>query len=144
MVRRIFRRLGMLTALILVCSLFTLAIAPHLIFEVPCAVSDWWNRIPFDSVAWKADANGQINRRYDMLADLLRKHNLVGMSEAEVKQLLGEPTMPEDWQHQSASGYTAAFCYCLGFARHSLGPDYAFLVLGYKDGKVVEIWQRSG
>jgi hypothetical protein len=97
------------------------------------------NAIPFDVEAWRADAEAYPSRRLDMAADLRRRYRLVGMTPVEVEALLGHPSANhlEHW---------GIYEYNLGADRYTLmlGPDNAFLLLRFENGRVVRVWQETG
>lgn len=94
-------------------------------------VSDYWSRVPFDAAAWKSlnrrDAEGL---RAHMVDDLLRRHTLVGMTRAQVDELLGVPP-PTDYFREYD------YVYWLGPERGPFGIDSEWLVLKYNGDLVV-------
>ncbi|HLV40679.1 MAG TPA: hypothetical protein VKY37_00240 [Brumimicrobium sp.] len=87
--------------------------------------------IPFDSNKWKnwAEKKATINNRWDMRNDLILNYGLVGMTQSEVVNLLGEPR--ESFKVKSE------YIYFLGMAR--FGIDTGSLTLKFKNGKVSEV-----
>ena len=84
-------------------------------FFVP-AVSDYAKRRDFDSVSWKNEAivNELENPiRLSMLDDLLKKHELVGMTRNQIDELLGVP---------KPTGYFNDYDYV-----YWLGPERGFI-----------------
>lgn len=83
----------------------------------------------FDSIRWKqADP---IESRYQMLEDLLNKHEFYGMRKSEVVDLLGEPAPPGF--PYGASGWDMV--YKVGWC----GIDHMWLFLKLVDGRVDQI-----
>src|SRR5262245_35322630 len=93
--------------------------------------SEYVNRLPFDPAAWKgADlADGRNPARLRMVDDLLRRHRLVGMAQAEVDELLGVPPR---------TGYFRDYdyVYWLGPERGFISIDSEWLVLKFEQGRV--------
>jgi hypothetical protein len=108
------------------------------IFILGPRYQDWAYRIPFDSEAWISDATVYPGRRQNMVADLLARYPLRGLSEHEVEQLLGRPT----WTEAAPPG-GVTYHYVLGPDRHTLGPEYDLLELKIRGGKVVQVQRRS-
>ena len=87
-----------------------------------------WNRLPFDSTAWKASHTDPIRLR--MGDDLLRRHALTGMTRDEVVSLLGTPPETDYFR-----GYQ--FVYWLGPERSWMSIDSEWLAIRFgKDGRV--------
>jgi hypothetical protein len=88
------------------------------------------NRVPFDSVAWKANPDcGSNARRIRMIDDLFAKRDLKGMRRAEVEALLGE---------RDLTGYFKDYdmVYCLGPERGFVPIDSEWLVIKLDQDKV--------
>ncbi|MFL6300656.1 MAG: hypothetical protein ACJ71N_08635 [Terriglobales bacterium] len=88
-------------------------------------------RIPFDSVTWKANPDcGSDAKRIRMIDDLLAKRDLKGMSRVEVEGLLGE---------SNTEGYFKDYdmVYCLGPERGFVAIDSEWLVIRLDHDKVV-------
>ncbi len=98
------------------------------LFVSSCSSSD----IEFESEKWKnwVETETTASLRWDMRNDLLRKHELVGMSIIEIVDLLGEP------ENSSKN----EFRYYLGMARS--GIDTGSLILTIESGVVIKhaIW----
>ena len=84
----------------------------------------------FDSIAWKA-SDGRDEVRIRMVDDLLRRYDLVGMTELEVQALLGPP---RDTPYFSEYD----FVYLLGPERSFFGVDSEWLCLNFSSGIVTE------
>ncbi len=98
-------------------------------------VSDYSQRLSFDSQAWKAslaDNQSEDPIRLRMVDDLLRKHRLIGLSRSEVLDFLGQPPPTDkfsDWD----------LVYWLGPERGLFSIDSEWLVIRFgKNGKVTE------
>ncbi len=93
-----------------------------------------WNakRLPFEQAAWKAnpDSLEMDPVRLPMVDDLLAHHNFVGMSRAEIDDLLGAPAPTDkfrDWD----------LVYWLGPERGSIRIDSEWLVFKFdKENRV--------
>jgi hypothetical protein len=80
--------------------------------------------IAFDQHVWQSPKRGD-QARHAMLADLIEKHKLVGMTRPEIEGLLGKPDRPgREW-------------YKLG-PQSGFGIDDVWLELTYKDGKIIK------
>jgi hypothetical protein len=92
------------------------------------------NRVPFDSTAWKSpqDCHSSSAKRIRMVDDLFKQHTLAGISQAEVKALLGE----QDTNTPFSSQYDLV--YCLGPQRGFLPIDSEWLVIKLGENKVQE------
>ena len=95
-----------------------------------------WNkskRLPFEQSAWKAnpDSNERDPIRLRMVDDLLAHHNFIGMSRAEIDDLLGAPAPTDkfrDWD----------LVYWLGPGRGYMRIDSEWLVFKFdKENKVI-------
>ena len=88
--------------------------------------------IKFDSVQWKnwIETESTMSLRWDMRNDLIKQHELNGLSEFEIIELLGEPERKSEHE----------FRYYLGMARS--GIDTGSLILTMKNGIVIDyrIW----
>jgi hypothetical protein len=100
------------------------------LFGTP-VIKDYASRVAFDSAAWKAE-NGDAAQgvRVHMVDDLLARHKLVGMSRAQVEELLG---VPPDTPYFREYDYV----YWLGPERGFISIDSEWLVVKTKDGIVV-------
>jgi hypothetical protein len=100
------------------------------IFGVP-VVKDYATRVSFDQAVWKAEnTHAAKGMRIHMVDDLLRKHPLVGMSKAQVDDLLGVPP-PTDYFRDYD------YVYWLGPERGAFSIDSEWLVLKLANGSVV-------
>ena len=95
-------------------------------------INNFVNREPFDSESWITwvESENDFNLRWNMVHNLTKKYELVGMSVEEVKELLGEPShVGKDY-----------ISYYLGMSGH--GIDTGSLSLTIKDGIVTDykIW----
>lgn len=98
-----------------------------------------WTRhdISFDAEKWKnwEESETTMFLRWDMTNDLMKKHDLKGMTVEEVINLLGEP------EHQDESQIR----YYLGYARvNLLGIYTGSLILTLDNNKVVKLEKWSG
>jgi hypothetical protein len=92
------------------------------------------HRTTFNSQRWKDADRGSISARtsvrYDMLADLERKHPLVGMSKPEVLELLGPPA-PPGFPFEAAK-------WDMTYQLRPTLIDNLWLLIRFREGKVVE------
>jgi hypothetical protein len=101
-----------------------------LVFGTP-AVDDYASRTRFESARWKAEnRDGAEGVRVRMVDDLLRTHKLVGMSRAQLEDLLGVPPATEYFR-----GYD--YVYWLGRERGLFSIDSEWLVIKCGQGVVV-------
>lgn len=100
------------------------------------------NAMAFDAALWRDhDWNHEgLSPRYQMVGDLLRKHRLVGMTRAEVEELLGPIDYP------SVSDLFPYPGYHLGQLPSWLGPpNSTTLPIQFgPDGRVVKVWNPGG
>ena len=100
------------------------------LFAAPI-VSDYATRVPFDSLAWKAENKEErTGIRVRMVDDLLRWHKLEGMSTGQVESLLGVPSRTQYFREYD-------YVYWLGPERGFLPIDSEWLVLKCEAGVVV-------
>jgi hypothetical protein len=101
------------------------------IFGVP-VVKDYATRVSFTQAAWKAEnTHAATGIRVRMVDDLLRRHRLVGMSKAQVDDLLGVPPQTEYFREYD-------YVYWLGPERGAFSIDSEWLVLKLDNGSVVQ------
>jgi hypothetical protein len=94
-------------------------------------VEDYASRRSFDSGEWKAEnRRGADGIRVQMVDDLLRRHDLVGMRRAQLEELLGVPP-PTDY----FSEYD--YVYWLGPERGAFSIDSEWLVVKCRQDLVV-------
>ena len=87
--------------------------------------------MPFDSQMWKdAEGNSWDVERHKMVGDLLKKHVVIGMQEAEVDELLGVSTTKNKLTEYSR-------VYRIGVADHFV--DHKWLAIRFDEGRVVEV-----
>ncbi|MSU55855.1 MAG: hypothetical protein EXS51_00890 [Candidatus Taylorbacteria bacterium] len=103
------------------------------LFLVP-VISDYAHRTQFDSASWKDEQlvdNWENSIRLRMVDDLLRKHELVGMSKNQVDELLGVP---------KPTGYFSDYdyVYWLGPKRRFVSTDDEWLGIKFKNNIIVE------
>jgi hypothetical protein len=105
----------------------------HVWFFLGDNVREYFNRIPFDSAAWKdlAQVCSDNPVRLRMVDDLLRSHHLVGMSRAEIDDLLGPSTQTGHFGNYD-------YVYWLGPERSFFSVDSEWLVIKLQDGTVVD------
>ena len=84
----------------IVFTVYLLLLSPSLIYYLwPVAsnalvvVTEPMRRVPFDSAKWKDESllRATPDIRIRMIDDLLKGHNFRGQSQAEIKELLGNP-----------------------------------------------------
>jgi len=95
-------------------------------------VSDYANRTPFDSVAWKR-AEESINDpiRIWMVTDLLKRYSLQGMSRKQIDDLLGVP-------HPTSYFREYDYVYWLGPERGVISIDSEWLGIKFENDVVTE------
>ena len=85
----------------------------------------------FDSQMWKdAEGNSWDVERHRMVGNLLKKHELIGMQEAKVDELLGVSTTKNKLTEYSR-------VYRIGVADHFV--DHKWLAIRFDEGRVVEV-----
>jgi hypothetical protein len=88
-------RRRIVTGLLLLSPAAVVACASVWVIEpfVSLDIREYFNRIPFDSPAWKDAENREVGDyvRLRMVDDLLRRP-MIGMSKGEIDDLLGPPT----------------------------------------------------
>jgi hypothetical protein len=95
------------------------------------AARDYASRMAFDSAAWKAENRGDAaGLRVRMVDDLLRTHKLVGLSRAQLEDLLGVPPATEYFREYD-------YVYWLGPERGLFSIDSEWLVVKCGQGVVV-------
>lgn len=101
-------------------------------------IEDHWNRIPFDSKAWKNPnlAPSVDYPRVRMVDDLLARHDdLKGMTEQEIDDLLGPGS--DAWFPTPGIDYI----YHLGPQRYGvLRMDSEWLCISFSNDKVDKVW----
>lgn len=92
-------------------------------------INNYFNRIEFDSAKWKNWEESETNPslRWNMVHDLVKDHELVGMNLNEIKELLGKP------DHENKKFIS----YYLGMSGY--GIDTGALYLELRKGIVVEV-----
>ena len=104
-------------------TIFGVVAALAIAFVVWLCTQLYWSS--FSSGKWAAHPD----RRAGMVDDLLADYNLIGMSEADISQLLG----PND----NDTGYfqqTNRYVYCLGNQRTTI--DREWLLIDFTNGRV--------
>lgn len=88
-------------------------------------ITNYFSRTEFDSEKWKTWKENEVEMslRWNMIADLEDNHDLEGMTDKEIVDLLGEPD----------SKVKAEWTYYLGMAGH--GIDTGTLTLNLKMGR---------
>lgn len=78
--------------------------------------SSWWNRTSFDRNEWLnwSYESVSLSTRWDMIVDIQRTHDFVGISKGGVIQILGKP----DVSNASDFGYD------LGYSRSGINTGY--------------------
>lgn len=77
--------------------------------------------MPFDRAAWDADQNHD-GTRVRMAKHLLNAKVLLGKTEVDVRELLGRPTIVDDWREPPVLHYSVG-------NSSSLGPAFLSLAL---------------
>ena len=100
-------------------------------FFIPPILKDYMNRKAFDSQVWKESLRGDDYKevRLRMVDDLLKKHNLIGMSKEEIDKLLGVPPKTSYFKKYD-------YVYRLGQERDLIPIDSEWLVIKFENGKV--------
>ncbi len=136
--RKHWRKIAIVFVVILV-----IAAAPFLIIiGLELNAVHQWNkskRLPFEQNAWKAnpDSTEMDPIRLRMVDDLLAHHNFIGMSRAEIDDLLGPPAPTDkfrDWD----------LVYWLGPERGSLRIDSEWLVFKFDKENKVSAYRLTG
>ena len=112
-------------------------VAGYFIFVISLSlypnVNDYFNRKDFDSDKWKSweETETDPSLRWNMIHDLKTKHELIGMTRLEIKNLLGEPGSETENEMR----------YYLGMSGH--GINSGSLVIKIKEDKVIDYqaWQ---
>jgi hypothetical protein len=104
------------------------------------------NHKPFNPEAWKA---ADASTRYDLSWDLIHGDVLTGKSQAEVLDLLGEPSIKQEFQlgelplhgDGPAPPGSANWYYDLGSEKYEfqLGPSGAVLIVRFESGVVTQV-----
>jgi hypothetical protein len=93
-------------------------------------IKDYATREPFDAATWRAEnTHAATGIRVHMVDDLLRKHSLVGMTRAQIDELLGVPPPSNYFREYD-------YVYWLGQERGAFGIDSEWLVLKLENGRV--------
>ena len=92
-------------------------------------VGDYFNRKEFNSERWKSweESEAEPSLRWKMVHDLRNKHEIIGKTRLEIKELLGEPERETENKIR----------YYLGMSGH--GVDTGSLILKMKEDRVVDI-----
>lgn len=90
--------------------------------------NNYSNRTKFDSEKWQnwEENEATLSLRWNMIADLETKYELIGMKDSEILELLGEPNSKSDNE----------WTYYLGMAGY--GIDIGTLHLSFNNGKVID------
>ncbi len=104
-------------------TIFGVVAALAIAFVVWLCTQLYWSS--FSSGKWAAHPD----RRAGMVDDLLADYNLIGMSEADISQLLG-PNDNDTGYFQQANRYV----YCLGNQRITM--DREWLLIDFTNGRV--------
>jgi hypothetical protein len=93
-------------------------------------IKDYATREPFDAAIWRAEnTHSATGIRVHMVDDLLRRHSLVGMTRAQIDELLGVPPPSNYFREYD-------YVYWLGQERGAFGIDSEWLVLKLEKGCV--------
>lgn len=99
-------------------------------------LNNYFSRVDFDSEKWKkweeTEDEMAMTLRWDMTHDLQEEHELDGMTEEQIIELLGQPGSKSKFE----------WTYDLGMARR--GIDTGTLSLTLKNGKVKTHHVRTG
>jgi hypothetical protein len=105
-----------------------------LFIVVSPSIDNYFSRTDFDSDKWKSwtMTEDEMTLRWDMTHDLQEEHQLDGMTEEQIIELLGQPGSKSDIE----------WTYDLGMARS--GIDTGTLSLTFENGKVKTHNVRQG
>lgn len=95
------------------------------------SMNSYIQEVPFNSEQWKANLETQNSLKQKMVADLLSRFTLVGMSSAEVENLLGKPPQVKYFKDYD-------YVYWLGPER-GMGVDSEWLGIKFNNGVVVGV-----
>lgn len=95
-------------------------------------ITNYHSRVEFDQEKWKVwkETETTVCLRWDMAHDLLKRHDLIGLTSNEIIDLLGEPDRKNKIEIR----------YYLGMSRH--GIDTGSLILTIENDIVIDytIW----
>lgn len=91
----------------------------------------YFNRTEFVSSKWKGALENENSIKINMIDDLLKKHELIGMSMMEIEDLLGRPPQTGYFKDYD-------FVYWLGPERGVFGIDSEWLGIKFHEGKVIK------
>lgn len=109
---------------------FTGAFFGYLFIEP--VIQDYMQRVPFDAVTWRQGDTLNNPIRIHMVDDLLRHTVVVGMSRAQIDDLLGSPSTTSKFKDYD-------YVYWLGPEPGLISVDSEWLVIRLKNGIVAEI-----
>lgn len=89
------------------------------------------NQTVFESAQWKLHLTGQDLIKQKMVSDLLSKHQLIGMTKAEIDELLGVPPQTNYFKDYD-------YVYWLGPERSAVGIDSEWLGIKFSNGTVIK------
>ncbi len=94
-------------------------------------VQSYFNRTEFISSKWKGALENENSVKINMIDDLLKKHELIGMSMKEIEDLLGRPPQTGYFKEYD-------FVYWLGPERGVFSIDSEWLGIKFHEGKVIK------
>ena len=94
------------------------------------SIQERLNRLKFDSTVWQSGSAFTNSVRIQMVDDLLRKHQFIGVSQEEVTSILGKPDQTNNFGKWNMT-------YRLGPERGFISIDDEWLVFRLDDQKKV-------
>ena len=95
------------------------------------SLKSYSTRTSFESAQWKAHLEDGDPIKLNMVNDLLSRHQLIGMTIAEVDQLLGEPSKTEYFKDYD-------YVYWLGHERSAFSVDSEWLGIKFKNDRAIK------
>lgn len=90
------------------------------------------NQITFDSKQWQIHLADRDTIKQKMVNDLLSKHQLIGMTQTKIDEILGKPPQTEYFKDYD-------YVYWLGPERSALSIDSEWLGIKFEKGIVVRV-----
>lgn len=95
--------------------------------------------LDFESHRWKECDIRTSDARFRMVPTLVRDHNMVGMNEKQIEELLGDNAF------RSPDGDRVCHHYPLGEPHEEWGSrGYPYLTIEFKQGRVTRVYQLAG
>lgn len=95
-------------------------------------LNSYVNQITFDSKQWQIHLADRDTIKQKMVNDLLSKHQLIGMTQTKIDEILGKPPQTEYFKDYD-------YVYWLGPERSSLSIDSEWLGIKFEKGIVVRV-----